>query len=92
MQGRFGPMSIIRDRFRWGGYGFFSGLLLGVILGWLFHGVVSTALWVVLVIVLLIPLAAVVIGWRRLTGGDRKDEVVEGTYVLETRVDERGER
>jgi F0F1-type ATP synthase assembly protein I len=90
MQGRFGPMTIIRDRFRWGGYGFFGGLLLGVVLGWLFHGVVSTALWVLLVIALLIPLAAVVFGWRRLTGGGRPEETVESTsYVIEAQTEPR---
>ncbi len=52
----------------------------------------ATELLIVLVIVLLIPLVAVILGWRRLTGRDREDEVVEGRYVVETRVDERGER
>jgi len=49
------------ERMRWARGGFFAGLLLGVVVGWLFHGIISFVLQFGLVLVLLLPL--LVIGW-----------------------------
>lgn len=42
-------------------FGFIAGILIGLILGWIFHSVISFAFQIGLVIFLLIPL--VIIGW-----------------------------
>jgi len=65
---RLGPIGMVRERFRWGSYGVVGGLLVGIILGWFFHGVVS---WIVrfgFVLLLLVPLVAVFLFWRRIEG------------------------
>ena len=98
-------MGGVQDRFQWGSYGFLGGLVVGVILGWLFNRVVGTILWVGLVVVIVL-LAFTVWRWvadrgrqaeeivrtrgASLRGGD--DDAVEvDTYVVEGRTD-RGER
>jgi len=67
MQNRIGPISIIRDRFQWGSYGFVAGIVLGLILGWFFHGAVGIILRFGLVALLLAPLIILFLVWRRLT-------------------------
>lgn len=49
------------ERIRWARGGFFAGLLVGVVLGWFFHGLISFVLQFGLVLLLLLPL--LVIGW-----------------------------
>lgn len=49
------------ERIRWARGGFFAGLLIGVMLGWFFHGIISFLFRFGLVLVLLLPL--LVIGW-----------------------------
>lgn len=86
-----GPIGMVRDRFQWGSYGFATGLLLGVILGWIFQGVVS---WIVrfgIVLLVLVPLVLAFLAWRRFSGGDDEAEVDgrgaggDTTYVIEAR-------
>jgi hypothetical protein len=72
-----GRMAFIRQRFQWGSYGFLPGIILGIILGWLFHGVVS---WIVrfgIVFLLLIPIVAVLFVWWRLSSRNRSDGTIE---------------
>lgn len=59
------------ERLKGAQYGFILGLLVGLLLGWFFHGVISLAIRFGLLLVLLLPL--IVIGWlwlrsRRLEG------------------------
>ena len=90
MQQVRGSMSLVRDRFQWGSYGFVAGIVLGLILGWLFHGVVGTVLRLLLVALLLVPLFAAFLIWRRFSNRGKRDDVVEGrSFVIETRTDER---
>lgn len=49
------------ERIRWARGGFFAGLLIGVLLGWFFHGFISFVVQFSLVLILLLPL--LVIGW-----------------------------
>ena len=93
MQQVRGSMSLVRDRFQWGSYGFVAGIVLGLILGWLFHGVVGTVLRLLLVALLLVPLFAAFLIWRRFSNRGKRDDVVEGrSFVIETRTDERERR
>lgn len=90
---RFGPMAMVRDRFQWGSYGFIGGLLLGVILGWIFQGVVSWIFRFGLVLLLVIPLVALFLAWRRFADRDQQDADddraarVDETYVIEARAE-----
>ncbi len=101
MQQRLGT---VRNQFQLVSYGFLPGLVVGVILGWLFNRVVGTILWVGLVVVIVL-LAFTVWRWvsergrqaeeivrtrgGSLRGGD--DAVEVDSYVIEGRSD-RGER
>jgi len=49
------------DRLKGAQYGFIAGLLVGLLMGWFFHGVISLAVRFGLLFVLLLPL--IVIGW-----------------------------
>lgn len=49
------------DRLKGAQFGFIAGLLIGLIFGWFFHGVISLALRFGLLVLLLLPL--IVIGW-----------------------------
>lgn len=82
---RIGAMTVVRDRVQWGSYGFIAGLVIGLILGWLFNRVVGTVLWVGLVVVVLVLAFTV---WRWVTDRGRQ---IEG-LVEERRSSLRGER
>jgi len=53
------------DRTRFARFGFIAGLVLGILIGWFFHGVVSLVMRLGFVIALLIPLAIVLWLWWR---------------------------
>jgi hypothetical protein len=52
-------------RAHWGSYGFVAGILVGVFLGWFFHGFVGAFLRVGIAAIVLSPLILVFIAWRR---------------------------
>lgn len=52
-------------RAQWGSYGFMAGILIGIFLGWFFHGFVGAFLRVGIAAIVLIPLIIAFIGWRR---------------------------
>lgn len=61
-----------RERFRWAGCGVLAGLLLGVLLGWMFHGFVGAIVRIGIVLLFLAPLIAAVLFFlstRRRSGG-----------------------
>lgn len=62
------------ERIRWARGGFFAGLLLGVVVGWLFHGIISFAFRFGLVLVLLLPLLVIGWLWWRSSRGDGAGE------------------
>lgn len=49
------------ERIRWTRHGFFAGLILGIGVGWFFHGLISFIVRFGLVLLLILPL--LVIGW-----------------------------
>ena len=55
----------LKERARFAGYGLVAGLLIGVVLGWMFHGIVGTILWLMLIAVILTPFVLAVIFWQR---------------------------
>lgn len=52
-------------RAHWGSYGFMAGILVGIFLGWFFHGFVGAILRIGIAAIVLIPLILAFIGWRR---------------------------
>jgi hypothetical protein len=78
--------------------GWRPGLLLGMVLGWLFHGFVGTLFRVLIVIAILAPFVAAVIFWQRISGRNRvenkgRDAVVvhEGRRIRDAGTDRRSE-
>ena len=53
------------QRTRWIRFAFLAGLVLGVLLGWLFHGVISLFMQFGLVAILLLPLLVIGFLWWR---------------------------
>ena len=69
-------------RTRWPRWTFVIGLILGIFLGWFFHGLVGFAVRFFFVLILLIPVALLIVAYLRRSGRDasyppRYDE--EGT-------------
>lgn len=58
-------MLAMRERARFAGYGVVAGLLVGVVLGWMFHGVVGTILWLMLIAIILTPFVLAIIFWQK---------------------------
>ncbi|MDQ3468130.1 MAG: hypothetical protein M3411_07845 [Chloroflexota bacterium] len=90
MENRIGPISIIRDRFQWGSYGFIAGIILGLFLGWFFHGAVDFLIRFGFVALAVAPLIILFLVWRRLTdrAQPQENEMVTRHAVLR---DQQGE-
>lgn len=58
------------DRAKWARYAFVGGILVGVVLGWAFHGIISLVLRFSLVLLFLVPLAAALYFWWRASRRD----------------------
>jgi len=76
-------------RMQWGSYGFMAGILLGVMVGWLFHGFVGAFVRVGMVALAVLPLILLYIAWRKVVApwlrpaNDR--EYVQSGGAIETR-------
>ncbi len=87
---KLGPMTFVRERFRWGSYGFVGGVLVGAFLGWFFHGLISTIFRFGFVALLLIPLVIVFLVWRRFDDRNRSPTTSVQSTVTEP-IETRGE-
>lgn len=58
--GRASTMTV-KERMQWVLYGLIAGLLIGVVLGWLFSGIIGTAIRMIVLAALLVP---VYFAWR----------------------------
>lgn len=61
-----------RQRVRWAGWGLVVGLIMGMFLGWMFHGFVGAIIKIGIVLIFLIPLVAAILFFlssRRGEGG-----------------------
>ena len=65
-----------RERFQWSSYGFLPGLLIGILLGWIFSGVVSWLFRFGIALLILIPLVALFFAWRWWTTRDDNQVIV----------------
>ena len=62
----------LRERLRWAGWGLIAGLIMGMLLGWMFHGFVGAIIKIGIVIVFMIPLVVAILFFlstRRGSGG-----------------------
>ena len=53
-------------RFEWGSYGFLAGIIVGLLLGWMFHGFVGAVVRVALVAAIFVPIVVASLVWRRI--------------------------
>jgi hypothetical protein len=83
-----GASSSPGSRFQWGSYGFFAGIALGIVIGWMFSGLVGAFVRVGLVLLIAIPVVLGFIAWRRyvapLLQPPPRQRYVEPTGVIET--------
>jgi hypothetical protein len=52
-------------RIQWGSYGFFAGVVVGLLMGWMFHGFVGAFVRVAIAAVVIVPLVLLFIAWRK---------------------------
>ena len=52
-------------RFQWGSYGFLAGIVVGLLMGWMFHGFVGAFVRLALVAIVVVPLILGYLAWRR---------------------------
>ena len=74
----------IMDRIRLVSYGLLAGLLIGAVLGWMFHRVVGAVLWILFVALLLVPAVLAFLFWQRVTKRDdrpRQQDVRDADWV-----------
>ncbi|MGH2533336.1 MAG: hypothetical protein ACRDJW_13640 [Thermomicrobiales bacterium] len=57
------------DRLRPLLYAFVAGLLMGMFIGWFFHGLVGTLVRIVIVLLLVVPFVAAVLFWLSVRNG-----------------------
>ncbi len=79
MQNKFASLI---DRARYIAYGLAAGLLLGMVLGWLFHGFVGTLFRILIVVVILAPFVAAVIFWQRISSRNRLEATGRESVVV----------
>lgn len=64
-------------RLQWGSYGFIAGIVLGVMIGWMFSGFVGLVIRFGLVLVVLIPILLLYLGYRKFVSPVRRIMTVE---------------
>jgi hypothetical protein len=52
-------------RMQWGSYGFFAGVVVGVLIGWMFAGFIGALFRVAIVAAAVVPLVLLYILWRK---------------------------
>lgn len=89
MNPRDGANGSKNGRMHWGGYGFLTGIVLGVLMGWFFAGFIGAFIRVAMVALAVVPLALLYIAWRRFVAPllrppvERRYE--DPGYAIETR-------
>jgi Flp pilus assembly protein TadB len=96
--------SFVRQRLQWTIYGFIAGILIGLVLGWLFHGVLTAAFNFLLVAALLVPFVLAFLFWRKVKSERQADlppapaahdpslasgPAIETTYTIADRAESR---
>ena len=53
------------SRMQWGSYGFLAGILIGVVMGWMFAGFVGAFVRVAMVALVAVPVVLLYLAWRK---------------------------
>src|SRR4029453_9909129 len=53
----------LRERVRWSGCGVLAGLVIGVVLGWMFHGLIGTIFRIGIILLFILPFVAAFAFW-----------------------------
>ncbi len=64
-------------RMQWGGYGFIAGIVLGVMIGWMFSGFVGLVIRFGLALLVLIPIILLYLAYRKFVSPVRRMMTVE---------------
>ncbi len=65
------------SRMQWGSYGFIAGIVLGVMIGWMFSGFVGLVIRFGLVLLILIPVVLLYIAYRKFVSPVKRMMTVE---------------
>jgi len=65
MNGRDNMNRSQSGRFQWGSFGFVAGILLGVLMGWFFVGIVGAFIRVAMVALVIVPVVFGYLAWRK---------------------------
>ena len=77
--------------FQWGSYGFLAGLLVGVMMGWLFAGFVGALIRVAMLAIVVVPIVLAYFAWRKIVmpwlrpPAERQYQYMVADNVIETR-------
>lgn len=52
-------------RIQWGSFGFIAGIIIGIMLGWMFSGLIGAFVKLALVAMVVIPIILLYIAWRK---------------------------
>jgi hypothetical protein len=89
-----GVASSPSGRFQWGSYGFLAGIVVGLLMGWMFHGFVGAFVRLALVAIIVVPLILAYFGWRRyispLLRPPARSDPIASAGAIETRAVVRG--
>ena len=70
-------------------YIFCAGLVVGLFLGWFFHGLVGTLVRIVIVLLILVPVVAAFLFWRSVSNDRGKTQMSDVTDASWREVDDR---
>ena len=65
------------SRMQWGSYGFIAGIVLGIMIGWMFSGLVGLVIRFGLALLVLIPILLLYVAYRKFVSPVRRMMTVE---------------
>jgi hypothetical protein len=72
----------LRERFRWAGFGFIPGIVVGILLGWMFSGVVSWLVTFTFGLAILVPIVLLFLAWRWWNNRGNQNRMVMYEYSM----------
>ncbi len=78
-------------RFQWGSFGFLAGIVVGILMGWMFAGFVGAFIRVAMVALVIVPVVLIYIAWRKVVApwlrpaAERQYQYLSQDNAIETR-------
>ena len=66
-------MLTMMERMRWAAYGLVAGLVVGLFLGWMFHGFVGLMVRLFIIAIIMTPFVLALIFWLKVSNKNRVD-------------------